>query len=504
MRALVRDLGAPRHPSFRLSRYNSGMRSGKRLVFDRFELDPDRRRLTAAAEPVAISDRQFAVLLALVARAGQIVAKEDLLQAGWQDVAVGDNSLEQVISALRRLLGHSPGGGSYIETVPRRGYRFGAEVAHRASRQSDAALDALLIPYRAFIEGRAAIEALQIDQVARARAAFEDAVLRLPEHASAHVGLANACIMQFEMTRVDPQPSAEALRLALEHAREACRLDPQLAEAWATLGFVLRRTGDSLDASAALKRAVTLEPDNWQHHVRLASVSWGEERLRAARRSLSLLPDFPIARWLAATVYVARQGFDQAERELTSALAAPASPESGPRFGAVAIHWLSGLVCLARGEAARAHAEFDQELALEDRGHLYARECCANTWYALGASCLRQHRFDEARAAFEQALQRVPTHPLALIGAAAAGAPARADVTSTPIDAGSAPGALVQAVRLAVGDEHERAARVMEAALMTAAAGDAAWILPVEPLLHVTARPDLWARPLALVRERAA
>jgi DNA-binding winged helix-turn-helix (wHTH) protein/Tfp pilus assembly protein PilF len=480
------------------------MRPGKHVVFDRFELDPERRHLTAAGEPVAISERQFAVLLALAARAGQIVAKEDLLQAGWQDVAVGDNSVEQVISALRRLLGPSPGGGSYIVTVPRRGYRFGAEVSFRASRHSDAALDALLSPYRAFIEGRAAIEAFRADQVAPARAAFEDAVLRLPEHASAHVGLANACIMQFEMTRVGPQPSAVALRLAIEHAREACRLDPQSAEAWATLGFVLRRTGDRLDASAALKRAVALEPDNWQHHVRLASVSWGEERLRAARRSLHLLPDFPLARWLAATVYVARQGFDQAERELTSALASLASHESVPRFGAVAIHWLWGLVWLARGETTRAQGEFDLELALEDRGHVYARECCANTWYALGASCLRQHRRDDARAAFGQALMRVPTHPLARIGAVAAGTPLRDDEKPAALYTDSAQEALVEAVRLAVAGEPERAARVMETGLASAAAGEAAWLLPVEPLLHVTARPDVWARPLALIRERAA
>ena len=83
------------------------MPSGVRFLFDSFELDPARRRLTSSGEPVAISERQLDVLLPLVARAGQIVAKDDLLQAGWQEVAVGDNSLEQAISSLRRLLGAS-------------------------------------------------------------------------------------------------------------------------------------------------------------------------------------------------------------------------------------------------------------------------------------------------------------------------------------------------------------------------------------------------------------
>ena len=73
------------------------MTTGARFAFQLFELDPTRRRLTASGEPVAISERQLDVLLLLVSRAGQIIPKDDLLQAGWNDVAVGDNSLEQVI-----------------------------------------------------------------------------------------------------------------------------------------------------------------------------------------------------------------------------------------------------------------------------------------------------------------------------------------------------------------------------------------------------------------------
>ena len=178
------------------------MPTGARFVFEPFELDPARRRLTASGEPLAISERQLDVLLLLVARAGQIISKDDLLQVGWKDVAVGDNSLEQAISGLRRLLG-----AGHIETVPRRGYRFGVPVTRMAPRESDAGLDALLAPHRAFIEGRAALETLEGDRVARAREVFESAVRSAPDSAPAHVGLANACVMQFEMTRVDPAPT---------------------------------------------------------------------------------------------------------------------------------------------------------------------------------------------------------------------------------------------------------------------------------------------------------
>jgi len=481
--------------------------AGPRFAFESFELDPARRRLTSSGEPVAISDRQFDVLCVLVVRAGQIIAKDDLIEAGWKDVAVGDNSLEQVISSLRRLFGTDAGGVPYIETVPRRGYRFAATVARTAPRESDAGLDALLAPHRAFIEGRAALETLERDGVVRAMEVFEDAVGLAPDHASAHVGLANACVMQFEMTRTDPAPDVAALTQATLHAREACRLDPQSGEAWATLGFVLDRTGDRRDAAAASRRAVALEPDNWQHHFRLSYVSWGEERLRAAHRTLALLPHFPLAHWLAATVHVARHGLAEAERELAAGLAAQAGrPAKGTRFSTVAIHWLWGLLHLSRGDETRALEAFERELQSEAAGQLYARECAANTWYAIGALRLRQGRQVEATAAFAHALERVATHPLAQVGLAAVGSGSSIALARTDPGghARSVDAALVQAVQLALAGAHAEAAQALEAALASAPPGNAGWLLPVEPLLHVTAHADVWAHALAHIRDRAA
>ena len=459
------------------------------FVFEPFALDPARRRLTKSGEPVAVSERQLDVLLRLVAQAGQVVAKDDLISAAWQDVAVADNSLEQAISALRRILSDGPSG--FIETVPRRGYRFVAPVQRRAARESDAALEALLAPHRGFVEGRAALETLEAGQIARALEVFESAVAAVPEYASVHVGLANACLMRFETTRADSSPDASALARAVHHAREACRLDPAAAEAWATLGFVLGRTGHRVDALAAANRAAALEPDNWRHHFRLAYVSWGEARLRAAHRTLALLPDFPLAHWLAATVYVARQALDEAERELAAGLT---SNLPSAKFGAVALHWLCGLVLLARGNEDRAMVEFEHELACEGAGHLYSRECCANTWYAVGALQIRQGRTEEAALAFGRALDRIPTHPLAL-----------AALDRDPVaTADPSTRALAGAIRLVTRGAHADAARSIADALAAADEGNAFWLLPVEPLLHVTARPDVWAGPLARLRSRAA
>jgi len=194
--------------------------------------------------------RQIDLLCLLVSRAGQVLSKDLLIEAAWRDVAVTDNSLEQAISSLRRTL-TAAAGPQYIETLARRGYRFSAEVTRLDRRETDEALDALLAPHRAWIEGRAALETLEHDQIVHARSVFEGVLRHVPDQASAHVGLANACAMQFEMTRSDPVPDAGTLATALHHATEACKLDAQYGEAWATLGFVLDRTGNHTDALAA-------------------------------------------------------------------------------------------------------------------------------------------------------------------------------------------------------------------------------------------------------------
>ena len=177
----------------------------------------------------------------------------------------------------------------------------------------------------------------------------------------------------------------------------------------------------------------------------------------------------------------------------------------------MALHWLLGLIHLAHGDETSALEEFERELSFESGGHLYARECAANTWYAIGALRLRQGRRADAGAAFARAIERVPTHPMARVGLVAAGSP---DTVGPPLfDRGTGqPGhrtpsvdaTVFQAAQLVVAGVHSEAARILDEALAGAAAGNAGWLLPIEPLLHVTAHPDSWARALAHLRNRAA
>ena len=488
-----------------------------RYGFGGFTFDTRTRSLSHHGRPIDLTDREAALVAQLVTRAGRVIPKEELIPAIWGDVAVTDNSLEQLLSSVRRLLRNIED-AHYVETLPRRGYRFAAEVRPLPILTSDDEVMALIAPHRAWLEGRAALETFDAGQVAGARAAFEQVLADVPEQASAHLGLANACVMQFEMTRTDVQPNVAALDLAAVHAREACRLEPALGESWATLGFVLSRTGRRLDAIAAGRRAIALEPGNWRHHFRLSSIGWGEERLQAARRTLALLPGFPLAHFLAATVHVARGAFDEATRELRAGIAsAEMRGADEPRFSGVALHWLLGLVLAESDDLAGALTALEHECALEGSRHLYGREGVANSWYAIGALRLRSGDRAGAGAAFGEAERRMPRHPGAAIGLvlldgrgledlARRGAESEhLSATDRAMGLACVCGASALAGRpLPPGVGMELAAAAVDAALSAAEPGNAGWLLPVEPLIHPSGAPDVWSAALSRLRGRAA
>lgn len=490
--------GRRRH-NFRIA-----MRSGGDLYrFGPFELDSGRRRLSRGRETVALPDRHLELLLLLASNPGDIVAKDALSEAGWRDVAVSDNSITQVIKTLRQTLGNQDDGAPYIKTVIGQGYRFLAAVERAQPSEPAVALDTLLAPYRAFVEGRAALETLDRDAIVRARKAFENALGAAPDYPAAHIGMANACVLAFESTRVDAAPDLAALQQADRHAREGCRLDPSSGDAWSTLALVLHRHGDPCAATAAARKAAKLEPDDWRHHIHHAFVSWGEERLRAANLALTLCPGLALAHWFAATVFVARQAFDRAVEHLRAGCAAQdAQRKETGRFSAVGLHLLNGLVLAARGALNEALEEFERELALENTGHVYARECCANTWYACGALRLRQGLRDEAAAAFHEALRRVPSHAMAAVGLAAVSSSLEARPTHQ--DARSVDAAMVSAAILVLEGKHFEAASMCGEAFAHADPGSTGWLLAVEPLLCPIAHRDAWATTLAILRDRAA
>jgi eukaryotic-like serine/threonine-protein kinase len=97
--------------------------------FADFRVDPVKRILLRGGIPVLLTPKAFSVLLALIARPGQVVEKDDLIQLVWPDTFVTDANLTQNVSALRKALGERTGNHLFVVTVPGRGYSFAAPVA---------------------------------------------------------------------------------------------------------------------------------------------------------------------------------------------------------------------------------------------------------------------------------------------------------------------------------------------------------------------------------------
>jgi pimeloyl-ACP methyl ester carboxylesterase/DNA-binding winged helix-turn-helix (wHTH) protein len=111
-------------------------------AFGVFRLDAGERVLFDERGVVPLTPKAFDTLLVLVENSGHLLGKEELMRKVWPDSFVEENNLAQNISMLRKALGEEGGGQKYIETVPKRGYRFAAEVREDAEAEADSAAHA--------------------------------------------------------------------------------------------------------------------------------------------------------------------------------------------------------------------------------------------------------------------------------------------------------------------------------------------------------------------------
>ena len=94
-------------------------------TFGDFEFDDRRRRLRAGGQPVRVSGQAVDLLCLLLERPGELITREEIARRLWPDTTVDfDHSLDVVVSRLRTVLGDKGSPPRYIETMPRKGYRF--------------------------------------------------------------------------------------------------------------------------------------------------------------------------------------------------------------------------------------------------------------------------------------------------------------------------------------------------------------------------------------------
>src|SRR5271154_5913387 len=126
----------------------SGFSQGDRTLIQReiyefgtYVLDSAQMLLRRDGSVVPLQPRALETLLVLVRRRGEVVSKQDVMEAVWPDSFVEEGNLTQNIFLLRRELGKTSDGEDYIQTMPKRGYRMNVPV-EEISRSVGAAVAA--------------------------------------------------------------------------------------------------------------------------------------------------------------------------------------------------------------------------------------------------------------------------------------------------------------------------------------------------------------------------
>ena len=98
--------------------------NGRLQEFGDFCFDLGNRTLWRNGSPVDLTPRAADLLAVLLERRGQLLERTELIETVWKDTVVEEGNLSYTISVLRKVLGKNADGGDFIQTVPRRGYRF--------------------------------------------------------------------------------------------------------------------------------------------------------------------------------------------------------------------------------------------------------------------------------------------------------------------------------------------------------------------------------------------
>ncbi|HEY0341027.1 MAG TPA: winged helix-turn-helix domain-containing protein [Steroidobacteraceae bacterium] len=276
--------------------------------FAGLRLEPEGRRLTdATGREVPLPPRVFDTLLHLVERRGELVGKQALRQAVWGNTVVGDNSLDQNISLLRRALKERGASGRLLVTERGRGFRFVANVTCPAHREPSR-LDSLgpRMPSggsgasfpdersrQLFDEAHALVIRPSPGNLRGALEILNAALERRPLFARA---LAERALLRTLFPLFDiPMPHARAI--AEMEARHALSLYPTLARAHQALAYALIARGAWLEAREHFDAASRLEetPDAQVTRVWQLSQSVGHLRLALRQvenvnRKVPLLP----------------------------------------------------------------------------------------------------------------------------------------------------------------------------------------------------------------------
>jgi len=209
--------------------------SSKIYEFSGFRLEQAQQRLLYRGEPVALKPKILDLLLFLIQSRGKLVAKDDLMRKIWPDTIVEENNITVSMSILRKTLGEDRNNPQFIQTVPRRGYRFVADVIELSTDQittgetrhtgalaesEEAPIDSLAVLPLESLEKDPNVEYLS-DGIAES---IIDLLSRIPKLRV----LARSTVFRFKAKEIDPQEVGRLLNIRAVMMIRVIRLGDKL------------------------------------------------------------------------------------------------------------------------------------------------------------------------------------------------------------------------------------------------------------------------------------
>ncbi|MEN0044360.1 MAG: winged helix-turn-helix domain-containing protein [Pseudomonadota bacterium] len=296
-----------------------------------WRVEPETGRLQRDGDIVALEPRLMALLDLLVAARGRVIPRGEIEAALWPDVIVGEDTVARAVSRLRRALGDSASAPTFIETLPKRGYRLMVAVSDDTERSRAgrrvwhlAALCGALLVATALLmwpetpptgpRDLGTAEVSRADDLymrftradnEAAISLYERALATNPDNTRAQAGLANALVQR--VVRWPDKPDAgtrgaETLSEALDRgltstsearavlqraesmANRAVRNAPDDADALKALALTATAQGDLERGAALYERAIRLNPDAWASMTNLGEIRSMQDDLPAALR----------------------------------------------------------------------------------------------------------------------------------------------------------------------------------------------------------------------------
>ncbi len=388
------------------------------LCFGPYQLDLKQEQFWSDGQPVRLPPKVFQVLRYLAERPGQLVTKEELFRVVWADTVVGDAALTMCIQELRKALADNAREPQYIETVPRRGFRFLPVVTtqpvqgSRFKVQSQEAEENQKSKACPELSRRGKSQKSKVEEAETEadteKTEAEDAGRRTPD-----VGLFPQSSATSTQAVSFPPPRWWASKMVIVTA-----YDFYLRGIASSLrvGFETKKE-ENAHARQMFAKAVELDPTYAEAYVGLSRTyfddwffQWANDRTQAleqareiAEQARALDDSLPGAHRILALVYAWKRQYEQAIAEIQQAIALdPNDPDGYGRLGGILIF---------TGQPEEAIGVIEKAMRLNPR---YAFFYLNN----LGLAHLAAGRYEEAIAPLQRLLVRNPNMMIAYVNIA--------------------------------------------------------------------------------------